>query len=159
MQNLVDILINTIIMTLFSDPDTLEVIHQTAASEGNLWKYISIVQFGIIAYLAYKLYRNKPKIEFKNKPKTEFKNIKRETVKEAASKELDMENVVNSINKAKPLFKLLSKKCHPDKFAKSEKHEIALIVYQKITDNKRNYSKLLELKEIAEEELDIKIAE
>ena len=149
MQNLVDILINTIIMSLFSEPDTLEVINETAASGGSFWKYISIAQFGVIAYLGYKLYRKKPK--------TEFKNVKRETVKEAANKELDMANVVNSINKAKPLFKELSKKCHPDKFANSEKHEVAQIVYQQITDSKRNYGKLLELKEMAEDELEIKI--
>lgn len=151
MQNLVDILINTIIMSLFSDPDTLEVINETTAPEGILWKYVSIVQIGVIAYLAYKLYSDKPK--------THFNNVKRETVKEAASKEFDMENVVNSINKAKPLFKELSKKCHPDKFANSEKHETALMIYQNITDNKRNYGKLLELRELAEEELDIKFAE
>lgn len=149
MQNLVDILIKTIIMSLFSDPDSLEIINETATSGGNLWKYVSIVQFGIISYLAYKLYGNKPK--------TEFKNVKRETVKEAASKEFDMDNVINSINKAKPLFKELSKKCHPDKFANSEKHETALIIYQQITESKRNYSKLFELKELAQEELKIRI--
>ena len=151
MQNLVDILINQIIMSLFSNPDTLEVINETATSESSIWKYVSLVQFGVIAYLAYKLYRNKPQ--------TQFNDISRETVKEAASKELDMENVVNSINKAKPLYKELSKKYHPDKFANSDKHESALEIYQKITKNKRNYSKLLELKELAEEELDIKIAD
>lgn len=151
MRNLVDILINTIIMSLFSDPDTLKVINETTASEGTLWKYLSIVQLGVIAFLVYKLYRKKPI--------TQFKNVKRETVKEAANKELDMQNVVNSINKAKPLFKVLSKKCHPDKFANSDKHETALMIYQKITDNKRNYGKLHELKELAEEELDIKFAD
>ncbi len=151
MRNLVDILINTIIMSLFSEPDTFEVINDTVASEGSLWKYVSIVQFGVIAYLAYKVYRKKPEIK--------FKNVNRETVKEAASKELDMENVINSINKAKPLFKELSKKCHPDKFANSDKHESALKIYQKITTNKRNYSKLLDLKVLAEEELDIKISD
>ena len=151
MRNLVDILINQIIMALFNDPDTLEVINETATSESSIWKYVSLVQFGIIAYLAYKLHRNKPQ--------TQFDDDIRETVKEAASKELDMENVVNSINKAKPLFKKLSKKCHPDKFENSDKHESALEIYQKITKNKRNYSKLLELRKLAEEELEINIAD
>lgn len=151
MLSLVDILINQIIMSLFSDPDTLEVINEASTSESSIWKYVSLVQFGVIAYLAYKLYRKKPEIQ--------FKNVNRETVKEAASKELDMENVINSINKAKPLFKELSKKCHPDKFTNSDKHDSALQIYQKITTNKRNYSKLLDLKVLAEEELDIKISD
>lgn len=149
MQTLVDILINQIIMSFFSDPDTLEAINETASSTSSIWKYVALVQFGVIAYLAYKLYRKKPE--------KQFKNVKREKVKEAGNKEFDMENIVNSINKAKPLFKKLSKQCHPDKFANSDKHKSALKIYQKITTNKRNYSKLLELKVLAEDELDIKI--
>jgi len=151
MQSLVDILINQIIMSLFSEPDTLEAINESAASGGSIWKYVAIAQFVIIAFLAHKLYRKSQK--------THFANVNKETVKEAANKEFDMENVVNSINKAKPLFKELSKKCHPDKFANSDKYESALEIYQKITRNKRNYSKLLELKELAQEQLNINVVD
>jgi len=76
-------------------------------------------------------------------------------VKSSKSVNVDMDNVMNSILLSKDLFKQLSSKCHPDRFLDAELNAKANEIYQEITKNKRNYNKLLELKEIAINELKI----
>ena len=62
-------------------------------------------------------------------------------------------NVVQSIAKAKVLYKSLCIKCHPDKFSQHpEKMQIAEEIFKGVARNKHNYSALLELeKRIADE--------
>lgn len=60
-------------------------------------------------------------------------------------------NVVNSIVKARKLYKELSIKAHPDKHP--DKITVAEDIMQKITSNQHNYTVLLELKKEVEEKL------
>ena len=60
-------------------------------------------------------------------------------------------NVVDSMVKARRLYKELSLSAHPDKHP--DKSEIAEDIMQRITKNKHNYSELLKLKIEIEEKL------
>ena len=68
----------------------------------------------------------------------------------------DMDNLINSIHNSKSLYKELNRVCHPDRFINDEKILIAESIFQEITENEKNYSKLLKLKSRAEKELSIK---
>lgn len=60
-------------------------------------------------------------------------------------------NVVDSMVKARRLYKELSLSAHPDKHP--DKSEIAEDIMQRITKNKHNYSELLKLKMEIEDKL------
>ena len=60
-------------------------------------------------------------------------------------------NVVDSIVKARALYKQLVIKAHPDK--NPEKRELAEEITQQLTSNIRNYQELLRIKKIIEEQL------
>lgn len=60
-------------------------------------------------------------------------------------------NVVDSVVKARKLYKELSLAAHPDRHP--DRREIAEILMRRITANKRNYSELLKLKKEVEEKL------
>ena len=63
-------------------------------------------------------------------------------------------NVVNSIANAKALYKSLSLKCHPDKFALNpDKASVAEGIFKELVKSKYNYSALLHLKEKIDKEL------
>jgi len=71
--------------------------------------------------------------------------------------DVDMVNVVNSMYKSKALYDKLKVKCHPDRFPNSELNKIADELFQEITKHQRNYNRLVELKDIAEDKLNIQI--
>ena len=77
-------------------------------------------------------------------------------MKNAKKSEIDMDNLMNSINGSKDLYKQLSRKCHPDRFINSEKQKIAEVIFQDISKHKRAYNKLLLLKKQAADQLNIK---
>lgn len=60
-------------------------------------------------------------------------------------------NLVNSISKAKPLYKKLILLAHPDKHP--EKTELATLLSQKLNLERYNYNKLLELEEEIQRDL------
>mgnify|MGYP001468133549 CR=1 FL=1 len=69
---------------------------------------------------------------------------------------IDMNNVVQSIFLAESLYDSLKTKCHPDKFVFDNQLMIkADNIFKEISENKRNYSRLKELAEIAKKELGI----
>ena len=113
------------------------------------WLITSIVELGVIGYLTAKLFKSKQR-----KNKISFENS---IIGEARETNVDMENIILSINQSTELYKKLSHTCHPDKFANTEKEEIADKIFQNITRNKRNYKALLSLKEQAIEELGVTI--
>jgi hypothetical protein len=130
--------------------DTTKVANQVLSNTAievtgyhNIWLWIAIIEFILILFLLF----IKKKAE---SPSTlEFK-------KEAKSGEIDFGNIINSSFHVKPLYDELKVKCHPDRFTdNTEKNQIALELFQEISKNKTNYKKLVELKEIAKQKLNI----
>ena len=65
---------------------------------------------------------------------------------------------MNSAFLSAELYDKLKVRCHPDRFAlDEEKQIIAEDIFQRISKNKANYKILLQLKQEAEEKLNIKI--
>lgn len=132
--------------------DSTKVITTSKSNSGtseNYWMWIALFELGIISFLTYKLLK---------KRRTTFDNVGFDILNKAKDSNVDMDNLMNSINKSRTLYKQLSSKCHPDRFPSDEqKRKIADTIFQEITKNQRNYNKLLELKEKAEEQLNITI--
>jgi len=84
------------------------------------------------------------------------KNLSKDKIREFQKSEIDMDNLMYSINSSQSLFKELSKKCHPDKFTNDSQRKIADKLFQEITLNKRNYQRLCELKQKVTDELNLK---
>jgi hypothetical protein len=78
----------------------------------------------------------------------------RKEVKES-EEDLDFENVFNSMGLAGNLYDQLKRKVHPDREMQESKKVIATELAQLISENKRDYNKLVELKNRAIEELNI----
>jgi hypothetical protein len=112
-------------------------------SSTNFWMWIAIIEFILILLLIF--IRKK-----RESPSTlEFK-------REAKSGEIDFGNIINSSFHVKPLYDELKVKCHPDRFIDdTEKNQIALELFQEISKNKTDYKKLVELKELAKQKLNI----
>jgi hypothetical protein len=110
------------------------------------WQIISIIELFIILLLIIILF---VKFRKKSDKEVQIENFKNSNI--------DMDNIMMSINKSEELFKTLSKYCHPDRHTKSEKHIEIEKLYQEIVSNKRNYNKLIELKSIAETTFNLKI--
>lgn len=69
---------------------------------------------------------------------------------------VDFANIMNSAFLSSDLYDILKVKCHPDRFGYSpEKLAIANDLFQRITQNKANYKILLQLKQEAEDKLNI----
>lgn len=125
-------------------------IATTSSSNGLLsstWFWLSIVEFIVIIFLLIRLKKKKTELAFSDLPKDKMKTAK--------SSNIDMDNLMNSINGSRDLYKELSKACHPDKFVNTEKQKIAEDIFQDISKDKRNFEKLLALKERAKNELNI----
>lgn len=125
-------------------------IATTSTSNGfisSTWFWLSIVEFTVIIFLLIRLRKKKTELAFSDLPKDKMKNAK--------SSAIDMDNLMNSINGSRDLYKELSKACHPDKFVNTEKQKIAEDIFQDISKDKRNFEKLLALKERAKNELNI----
>ncbi|WP_026977655.1 hypothetical protein [Flavobacterium tegetincola] len=109
--------------------------------------WIALVEFLIILFLLYKL-KFKTKInrlsEFESKSLNDSKDTK-----------IDMDSLMSSIHNAKPLYKELTKKCHPDRFINNSKQKIAESIFQEISESERDFEKLTLLKIRAIEELNV----
>jgi DNA-binding protein H-NS len=57
---------------------------------------------------------------------------------------------------SKSLYIQLNRVCHPDRFVNDSRQSVAESIFQEITENENNYSKLKELKSRAEIELEVK---
>ena len=132
--------------------DTIKVASETMTksitSENsehiNWWLWIAIIEFVLIIFLVIKQ-NIKPKDTIKQK----FK-------KESLEEEIDFNNIINSSFNSKQLFDELKVKCHPDRFpTDKEKNLIADKLFQEITENQNNAKRLIELKEVAKEKLNI----
>ena len=108
----------------------------------NIWMLIAIVEFIIIGYL----------IIFRKRPE----GLKSKYRREGKEGDIDFNNIIKSSFHGKALFDELKVKCHPDRFPNDkEKSEMALKLFQEISKSKTNYKRLIELKELAIQKLNI----
>jgi flagellar biosynthesis/type III secretory pathway M-ring protein FliF/YscJ len=114
----------------------------------NWWMIIAVVELLLILFLLLRL----KKVHRENS----LQNDGFDELRKAKSQDIDMTNLMNSINSSRDLYKELSKKCHPDRFQDETLKNKAENLFQDISKNKRNYGRLLELKEKAMKELDVK---
>jgi uncharacterized protein YozE (UPF0346 family) len=131
---------------------TNNVIAETASVADSasfpIWFWIALIEFAIIVFLVFRLRKKREKLTFGDLSKDKIRNAKKSDV--------DMENLMNSINGSKELYKQLSRTCHPDRFINNSKQELAEEIFQEISKHKRDFKKLTELKEKAITELNIK---
>jgi hypothetical protein len=120
----------------------------SAPIQSNIWFWTTIVELAIIIFLIVK-HKRQAKINYDSNMENALMNSKTANV--------DMDNVMDSINKSRDLYKQLSTKCHPDRFLDKDLNNKANEIFQEITKNQRNYKKLLELKETAQIQLNITI--
>lgn len=125
-----------------------KLIEEIDTTEFSIWFWIALIELLIIAYLIFKPNKKKSELAFGDLSKKKIRNSKKS--------EIDMSNVMNSINGSKKLYKELSRSCHPDRFVNSDKQLVAEEIFQEISKNKRDFNKLTELKEKATKELNIK---
>lgn len=109
------------------------------------WKYSAIGELVIIIILVILFL----------KPKKNRTTIETE-LKKARKNNVNMDDLMLNINNSRNLYKLLSKNCHPDHFINSTSHSEIELLFQKITENKRNFQELVKLKEIAINTFNIK---
>lgn len=114
----------------------------------NYWFWIATAELAFIVILLFKL-RQKNRYDLELKENEIFQTSKETNI--------DMNNLMDSIYKSRDLYKRLSAKCHPDRFTEVDLNNKADKLFQEITRNQRNYKKLLEIKEIAQSELNITI--
>lgn len=120
------------------------------------WFWIATAEFVLILLLANKV--RKKKIEII--PEQEIENIsltQEKTFQNSKEADIDMNNLMDSIHKSRDLYKKLSTKCHPDLFTDKDLNKKADIIFQDISRHQRNYKKLLQLKEVAQTQLNITI--
>ena len=116
----------------------------------DVWFWIAIAEF-IAVVMTIRIYVSSKR----SKPS------KKQIIRDSVLKEDDVDFVQTikmafDVKKAQSLYDMLKKRCHPDIFSPdAEKVAIADDLFQEITKNKNNYKKLLELKEIAKEKLNI----
>lgn len=110
-----------------------------------VWFWLFFIQLLIILVLVHFL--------LQKKINEDFAQISKDKVKAFRETEVDLDNVVNSINEAETLYKELSRKYHPDRFLGDSRHEIAESLFQQISAKKRNFSALQKLKAEAEKKL------
>jgi leucyl aminopeptidase len=136
-----------IILQIKSDSLAVATASSSSGLLSSTWFWIAIVELFIIIFLLVRLKKKKTELAFSDLPKDKMKNAK--------SSLIDMDNLMNSINGSRDLYKELSKACHPDKFVNTEKQKIAEDIFQEISKDKRNFEKLLAHKERAKNELNI----
>ena len=123
---------------------TINNIESTSIS---IWFWVTLAEFIIIVLLVLRLKRKQSDLKFSNLSKDKIYNAKKTNI--------DMNNLMNSINNSKNLYKELSRTCHPDRFINSDKHSLSEEIFQDISRFKRDFQKLTELKERAIIELNI----
>lgn len=104
--------------------------------------YIGIICVCILSL--WLIYKRKKANQCSEKDK-----IRNDVLKES----LDINNVIYSSFNAASLYDKLKKKYHPDRFIDESQKAKADLIFQQITQYKRDYNKLLELEKIAEQEL------
>ena len=131
--------------------DTLKVsaLQMDSSTFTYFWFWTSVTEFLIIIFLILKLKRKYSALE--------FADLTSETLNSAKKTEINFDNLMNSINNSRDLYKELSRVCHPDRFINTPKQKLAEEIFQEISRHKRNHEKLTTLKERAKAELNINL--
>jgi preprotein translocase subunit SecF len=124
-----------------------EKILNTDTTNTSIWFWIVVIELVFITYLLFKLWKKNSKLKFNDATNAEVHNAKKS--------DIDMDNLMNSINGSKDLYKELSRACHPDRFINTDKQKMAEDLFQEISKNRRDYEKLNALKQIAITNLNI----
>lgn len=137
-----------ILLQIITDSTKVIMTKSKSGFSQNYWFWIAAAELGVILFLATKLVKKKEVV---------FDTKTEDLLNSSKSTNIDMTNLMDSINKSRDLYKLLSSKCHPDRFLDAEKNKLADDLFQEITKSQRNYARLLELKETAINKLNITI--
>lgn len=129
--------------------DSLDILSTGNAInfQSSIWIWIAIIEFLIILFLIFKLNKVNNNLA--------FNDLTKKDIKKSQKSRIDMDNLMNSINSSRDLYKTLSKKCHPDRFVNTAKQDLAENIFQEISRNKRDFEKLNKIKLRAEKELNI----
>ena len=122
-------------------------LENAGSTSFSIWFWITIIEFIIILFLLLKLKNNKNKLE--------FGGLSKSKMRQAKDSNINMDDLMDSINGSKGLYKELSRTCHPDRFINSDKQEIAKEIFQQISKHQRDFQKLTQLKDRAIAELNI----
>lgn len=136
-----------ILLQIKTDTTAVSAMTDGVGSPNNFWFWLSIIQLVIILFLVFKLSRKQKNLA--------FSELSKDNLKKSKETDIDMSNLMNSINNSSELYKELSRKCHPDRFVNSPDQKLAEEIFQEIARHKRNHEKLTSLKERAINELNI----
>lgn len=139
------------LLQIIKDSTIVKVNEKVSNASSNIWLWVSVVEFGLILFL---ILRPRKKVINSTLSSDEVG-----VLNTSKSGEINMDDLMNNIHKSRDLYNALIRSCHPDRFRHiNERHaEIADKLSQEITLNQRNYNRLVELKNIAEQELEITI--
>ncbi|MDR2413636.1 MAG: J domain-containing protein [Odoribacteraceae bacterium] len=126
--------------------DTTGVAVQVMSDSISAWFWIALGEAIVILLLLTARRKSIPR-EFIGMDKRDMKNT---------GDSANMQNIVDSIAKSKELYRELSRKCHPDRFVNTNLQQVAEEIFKEVSRNRRNYQKLLSLKQIAIEKLNLK---
>ena len=84
--------------------------------------------------------------------KSKEQQYKQNVIKETA--DINFSAITHDWEKSKRLYDVLKKKCHPDLYS-GEQNEAATRLFQMLMEKKYNYTELLKIKELAEQELGV----
>lgn len=136
-----------ILLQIKADTTAVSPMSDGVHSSNNFWFWLSIIELVIILFLVFKLSSKKKNLT--------FSELNKDNLKKSKETDIDMGNLMNSINNSSELYKDLSRKCHPDRFVNSPDQKLAEEIFQEIARHKRNHEKLIALKERAIAELNI----
>lgn len=123
-------------------------VHQQNADGFNWWILIAAIELILLIVLLIKLKKAEKNGQLQSDGYGELLKAK--------GQDIDMTNLMNSINSSRDVYKELSHKCHPDRFQDEIMKMKAENIFQEISKYKRNHAKLMELKKRAQEELNVK---
>ena len=123
--------------------DSLSTVSSSNLIVHGFWFWIAMVELLIIASTI--IYIRKAKKGYATN------DMKKKVMAEGT---IDFNNTMMSAFHAKELYDELKVKYHPDRFPDNdEKNKLATALFQQIVQNKNNYRRLLEIKQIAQEKL------
>jgi len=139
---------NNILLQIQTDSSNILTYKASNMSCSSFWFWFSLAESILIIFLLFRCLKRKSNLAFSDVSRTEFEN-------EKGAGEIDMGGLMDSIHGARDLYKELSRECHPDKFVNTPQQKVAEEIFQEISLNKRNYKKLIALKDRAINELNL----